>query len=140
MVYNIVEKAKLVNVPSPKPYYKAMFSFRGMLIPLMDIRKILGLSTEPENLNNCVLIVEIKINESIELVGIPIDEVLEISEIDDLLTYNYHPFQIGQKCDLNESIVLCNGDPVVVINANKISKSKLLFEKEMLHPLNLLGN
>jgi purine-binding chemotaxis protein CheW len=140
MVYNIIEKAKIADVPFHKPYFKAMFSFRGMCIPLLDIKKILELSSEPEYLNKCVLIVEVRINECIELVGIPIDEVIEITEIDDLFTYKYHPVLIGQNCDLNESIVLFNGEPIIILNASHISKSRLCVDIEMLHPLNLYVN
>jgi purine-binding chemotaxis protein CheW len=140
MVYNIIEKAKIADIPFHKPYFKAMFSFRGMHIPLLDIKKIPGLSFEPEYLNKCVLIVEIKINECFELVGIPIDEVVEVTEIDDLFTYKYLPVLIGQNCDLNESVVLYNGEPVIILNVNHFSKSKLCVDIEILHPLNLSVN
>jgi chemotaxis signal transduction protein len=139
-VYNIVEKAKIADIPFHNLYFKAMFSFRGIYLPLLDIKKILGLSCEPEYLNKCVLIVEVKINECIELVGIPIDEVIEVTEIDDLFTYKYHPVVIGHNCDLNESIVLYNGEPVIILNVNHVSKSKLCVNIEKLHPLNLLVN
>jgi chemotaxis signal transduction protein len=140
MVFNIIERAKIVDIPFHKPYIQAMFSFRGMYIPLLNIKKILGLSSEPEYINKCVLIVEVNINECVELVGIPIDEVIEVAEIDDLFTYKYHPVLMGQNCNLNESIVLHDGEPVIILNTSHVSRSRLFANREMLRPINISIN
>ncbi len=139
LVYNIVEKPRLVSTLPLKPYEKAMFSFRGMIIPLLDIRRILGLSLDSENNNPCVLIVELKINGYPELVGISIDEVIEVTEIDDILSYPYCSVSLGKQCNLRETILIRNGEPVVMLNTSRIL-SERVFESHEEKPIILLAN
>jgi chemotaxis signal transduction protein len=133
IVFNLIENAKLLNNSSEIPYYKALFSFRGMIIPLLDMRKLLDLSFDSESMNSCVLIVELKINESFELVGVPIDEVLEIAENDEMIRFG-NPSILEKYSEISYSTSLNCGEIVPVINLNEIIKKKFLFKQSVLNP------
>ena len=120
-VVNILEKVRLVEVPIYGSLNTPIISFRGLNIPLINIREIMGMKSNDSFKNNCVLVVELKINSVLELVGISIDEIIEICELDDFMSYPYMPVSNSEKCEMREAIVLHNGEPVIVINANKIS-------------------
>jgi chemotaxis signal transduction protein len=139
MVFNIIEKPKMVSKESNQSFENAMFSFRGMLIPLLDIRKILGLAKESECPNKFVLIVELKINGYPELVGIPIDEVTEVKELDDLLSYPYCSVTHEQQSNLRETIIMHNDIPVIMLNTGKNFSERVL-QYEMEQPIFHMAN
>jgi len=129
MVFNIVEKPRLIKAEYLKPYEKAKFSFRGMIIPLLDFRKILGLSSDKEIQSQSILIVELKINGYPELVGISIDEVIEVSDVDDILSYPYCSVTVGKECTLRETIIIKHGEPIIMIDTSKIISEKVFDQK-----------
>jgi chemotaxis signal transduction protein len=120
-VINIVENAKLVHAGEESCSDYTSLSFRGMTLPLINMRELLGLSSSLIQINECVLVAEIKINNTLLIAGISIDEVLEVAEIDDFSAYPYIPFASSNKYDFREAIVVRNGEPVIIINANKIN-------------------
>lgn len=119
-VLNILEKARMVETESAQDYFKSAIVFRGMTLPLVDMREILGMKPSASHLNECVLIAEVKINDKLQIIGISIDEVVEVAEIDDLMAYPYMPVSNGHFCDFREAVVLRKGEPVIVINAGKL--------------------
>ena len=138
-IFNIVEKPKLANSGPLKSYEKAMFSFRGMLIPLLDIKKLLGLSLVKGANEQSILVVELNINGYPELVGISIDEVIEVAEIDDLLTYPYCSVSSRERNSLRESILMRNGESIVMLNTS-ICFSKKILEHGSEISISLLSN
>ena len=109
MVLNIIEQAKITNqtfYDSNKPYYRSALSFRGMSLPLIDLRQILGMKIDEHNTENCVLVVEILIDNKPDLAGITIDEVIEIAEFDDFFTYPYIPIKKNSCGDMREGIII----------------------------------
>jgi chemotaxis signal transduction protein len=128
MVFNIVEKIKLIDSANLKSYEKAMFSFRGMVLPLIDLKKLLGTSSD-NIINSSALIVELKINGYAELVGIPIDEVLEVTEIDDILSYPYCSIAKEKQGNLRETLLIKNEEPIIMLNTDKIFSEEFLETK-----------
>jgi chemotaxis signal transduction protein len=124
-IVNILEHVKLIKEPISQTSQWCSFSFRGINIPLINIRNIMGLEKLNDFISGCVLVVELKINNKLELAGISIDEIVEISELDDFMSYPYMPVSSSQKCDIREAIVLHNGESVIVINVNKLSANQI---------------
>ncbi len=120
-VINIVEHAKLVHADINSSSEYDSLSFRGMTLPLINMRELLGLRSLPSQINECVLVAEIKVNNTLLIAGISIDEVLEVAEIDDFSAYPYIPFASTHKNDFREAIIVRNGEPVIIINANKMN-------------------
>ncbi len=119
-VLNIIEKARMVEVDSSQEFYKTSIVFRGMNLPLVDMREILGMKPSVSKINDCVLIAEVKVNEKLQIIGIAIDEVVEVAEIDDIMAYPYMPVSTGNTCDFREAVILRKQEPVIIINAGKL--------------------
>ncbi len=120
IVSNIIDKPKIINIPSLAPYQKAMFSYEGALIPLLDIKRNLGLAQDMENTSySKILIVEIKNNNKIELTGIEIDEVIEVIKLDDILSYPFYNSSGKQNNNFRESVLIHKGEPVIFLNTSK---------------------
>lgn len=141
VVLNIIEKAKITSqleCDYNKPYFKSAFSFRGMTIPIIDMREILGMKIEETKINNCILVVEILIDNIPDLAGISIDEITEIAEFDDFFAYPYIPIKKNNCGDLREGIIIRNNEPVIIINSNKIFASNLISNQTK--PIEIFSN
>lgn len=125
-VLNIIENVKLLNRSEESEYFVGIFCFNGMPIPLVDLYTLLDLPQLNKHKNKCVLIVELNFNNHSEIVGLSIDEVLEVTGFNDLHLYPCTPAYNFPKVDLRESVILFKNDAVVTINANRLHSSKTL--------------
>jgi purine-binding chemotaxis protein CheW len=123
-VLNVIERAKIVDVPALKPFHKGMINYRDTLIPLIDLRDMLKMNPSGKRVNECVMVLELKINGKLELAGLSIDEICEITEFDKLYAYPYKRiFTEMRICDPRDGILVYNGEPLVLINADKVIRA-----------------
>ena len=74
-VDNIVRMQKITRVPKAQPYFKGIINLRGEIVPVMSIRRKMGL--EDDVITNASRIIILKIEENGSL-GIIVDEVKEV--------------------------------------------------------------
>ncbi|MCI5518023.1 MAG: chemotaxis protein CheW [Roseburia porci] len=74
-VDNIVRMQKITRVPKAQPYFKGIINLRGEIVPVMSIRRKMGL--EDDVITNASRIIILKIEEKGSL-GIIVDEVKEV--------------------------------------------------------------
>lgn len=74
-VDNIVRMQKITRVPKVQPYFPGIINLRGEVVPVMSIRKKMGLPAD--EVTNATRIIILKIEEQGAL-GIIVDEVKEV--------------------------------------------------------------
>ena len=74
-VDNIVRMQKITRVPKAQSYFKGIIKLRGEIVPVMSIRKKMGL--EDDVITDASRIIILKIEEK-GLLGIMVDEVCEV--------------------------------------------------------------
>ncbi len=74
-VDNIVRMQKITRVPKVQSYFKGIINLRGEIVPVMSIRKKMGL--EDDVITNASRIIILKVEEKGSL-GIIVDEVCEV--------------------------------------------------------------
>ena len=74
-VDNIVRMQKSTRVPKAQSYFKGIINLRGEIVPVMSIRKKMGL--EDDVITDASRIIILKIEEK-GLLGIMVDEVCEV--------------------------------------------------------------
>lgn len=72
---NIVRMAKITRVPKSQPYFAGIINLRGEIVPVMSVRKKMGL--EEDTFTNASRIIILKIEEK-GLLGIIVDQVKEV--------------------------------------------------------------
>ena len=75
-IQNISDIMQITKVPTAPPYIKGLINLRGSIKPLVDIGMLLNIKNQSENQNIIIL----KLDE--EEVGIAVDEVIEVADID----------------------------------------------------------
>ena len=72
---NIVRMSKITRVPKVQSYFKGVMNLRGEIVPVMSIRKKMGLSEDVITDASRIIIIKLEEKGSI---GIIVDEVREV--------------------------------------------------------------
>lgn len=83
VVLNIIELPKITKVPNTPGYMKGIINLRGMILPVIDARLKFGLLEVEHTEKTCIIVMDIKLNDEIDHVGLLVDEVSEVLLIDD---------------------------------------------------------
>ncbi len=82
-VINILEMVRITAVPRSPEYMKGVINLRGNVLPVIDTRIKFGLSATEFTKNTCIIVMNINIEEEKIDMGILVDSVTEVVEIED---------------------------------------------------------
>ena len=107
---NIVRMQKITRVPKVQTYFKGVINLRGEVVPVMSVRKKMGL--EDDVLTNASRIIILKLEENASL-GVIVDEVREVvnlseDEIDKVSNKGRFNNGIGKHGDQLNSLLEIN--------------------------------
>ncbi len=79
-VENIVRMQRITRVPKAQDYFKGVINLRGEIVPVMSLR--LKFELEPDEFTGKTRILILKLEQQ-SLVGVIVDEVKEVVNLDD---------------------------------------------------------
>lgn len=79
-VDNIVRMQHITRVPQVQDYFKGVINLRGEVVPVMSIRKKMGLDADEYTNKTRIIIIKLESNAPI---GIIVDEVNEVVTLDE---------------------------------------------------------
>lgn len=122
-ILNILELTKITKVPKAPEYMVGIINLRGNVLPLVDtkIRFDLG-KTEFTN-NTCILVMDIKINDTAVQIGALVDSVQEVIEIDPKNTEPAPSIGDKYKSEFIEGMARHNDDFIMLLDMDKIFSS-----------------
>jgi chemotaxis signal transduction protein len=111
-VINVIEHTiSGIEKQLDKNYFS--FNFRGMDIPLLFIHKLMD---DPLSNPSIIILLELQINKNYQLIGISADEIIEITTLDDILSY---PLVFNNNSadsnNFGEEIIIHNNEPIIVL-------------------------
>jgi purine-binding chemotaxis protein CheW len=68
----------ITAVPQTPPYLKGVINLRGKVIPVIDLRLKFGLPSIDYTQRTCIIVVQVKTEAALLLMGIVVDEVSEV--------------------------------------------------------------
>ena len=117
MKVNTIKEYELPNrIPHAKPFVKGVINLRGQIVPILDLREILGYEEDFSNEKRKIIIIE---NED-ELLGLIIDEVLSISRIEDNQIEDLDKVGFTDFADVIESVAKFDDKLVAILSIPKI--------------------
>ena len=90
-VQEIKRMMSITRVPSTPSFIKGVINLRGSVLPVIDLRTRLGLLEE--ELQDSARIIVVLVNEA--TVGFIVDEVVEVTTIDQTLVESAHALSTG---------------------------------------------
>ena len=80
-VIEIIGIMDITSIPRTPAFIKGVINLRGKIIPVMDLRLKFDLEEKEYNQRTCIVVVEIELADSKRLVGIVVDTVSEVVNI-----------------------------------------------------------
>lgn len=109
-IQNISDIMQITKVPTAPAHIKGLINLRGSIKPLVDISMLLNIKSESKQEN--IIILELEEEE----VGIAVDEVVEVVEIDLNLLQN----TAGDNKDYVKGVIEFNNYLLTVIDIDKV--------------------
>lgn len=133
-VKEIIGIMDITNIPKTPQFIKGVINLRGKIIPVMDLRLKFGLDEKEYTQRTCIIVVEIGPPDSKRMMGIIVDSVSEVvniqkGDIEPPPQYSSHSeieylFGIGKVKNkvillLNIEQILTNEEMVLIKGINK---------------------
>lgn len=80
-IKEIIGMMDITSIPKTPEYIKGVINLRGKIIPIMDLRLKFNLSEIKYNHRTCIIVVEINLEDTKKLMGIVVDTVSEVVNI-----------------------------------------------------------
>ncbi len=127
-ILKIIEISKLGNIrtiPKAPEYVKGIMNFRGMLIPVVDMRVILNLETVEYTEKNYIIIIELSVGSKTLRFGIAVDSVTEIIDVKSKDLEEPPPFVLNNTNNYLSAMVKINDEVRILLDADKILSSNM---------------
>ena len=82
LVREIIEYAEVTRVPMMPAYIHGVINLRGNVVPVLDLAARFGLSLTAPGNRTCIVIIELALGDGLQRIGLVVDEVDEVLEID----------------------------------------------------------
>jgi purine-binding chemotaxis protein CheW len=82
-VQEIIGMMKVTHIPRAPGFVRGVINLRGKVIPVVDLRAKFGLSTHVDTERTCIIVVQVSSAQSSVTMGIIVDEVSEVTYIND---------------------------------------------------------
>lgn len=117
---SIIVMQNITRVPKAQPYFLGVINLRGEVIPVMSLRRRLGL--EDDEFTPTTRIMIIKPELTADPVGMIVDEVNEVITLDKVERVNYD--EKDSKADFSEGIGKHGNELINILNIPAIVSEK----------------
>lgn len=115
-VQEIKRMMSITRVPSTPSFIKGVINLRGSVLPVIDLRTRLGLLEE--ELQDSARIIVVLVNEA--TVGFIVDEVVEVTTIDQTLVESAHALSTGLSTEYISGIAKADNRLFILLNPDSI--------------------
>ncbi len=84
-VKEIIGLMEITKVPRTPEFVRGVINLRGKVIPIIDLRNKFGMEEIEDTEQTCVIVVEISLEDAFIMMGIVVDSVSEVLDIDETL-------------------------------------------------------
>ncbi|HBE78120.1 MAG TPA: chemotaxis protein CheW [Firmicutes bacterium] len=77
----IIGMLEIIHLPRTQNYIKGVINLRGKIIPIVDLRLRFGMAEKEYSERTCVIVIEIAVHDTQRLMGIAVDTVSEVINI-----------------------------------------------------------
>ena len=81
-VREILDYVNVTKVPQTPAFMKGVINLRGSVVPVIDMRLKFIMDEAQKTVNTCIVVLEINIDEEINILGVLVDSVQEVIELE----------------------------------------------------------
>ncbi len=123
-VINLLTRVRIIEKTDNQGNQRHCFILNGIEVPFIYFHQLVQPGDELNEMVPLVLLIEVKYNDNRDIIGISIDEVIEVTTIDDLITYPFMALSFERQFNFKESIIIYRGEPIIILNANTLGENE----------------
>lgn len=128
-VIEILEIPKITQVPKAPKYMAGVINLRGKVLPLIDTKIKFGLPKIEYTVDTCIVVIEIEIDGDMLHVGVLVDAVLEVMDIEESSIQPSPSIDTKYPLDFIQGMIQTDENFIMLLNIDEVFS---LQEKEML--------
>ncbi|NDY95344.1 chemotaxis protein CheW [Wenzhouxiangella limi] len=119
-VKEILEYGKITKVPMMPDFIQGVINLRGEVVPVVNLARRFGLKASEITKRTCVVIIEIGAEEARHELGVMVDSVSEVLEIEDDQIRPAPGFGARIRNDFIRGMGKLNDDFVIILDQDKV--------------------
>ncbi len=81
-VREVLDYITITKVPQAPEFMRGVINVRGSVVPVVDMRLKFGMEATEQTVDTCIIVMEIKMDEEVTVVGALADSVQEVMDMD----------------------------------------------------------
>ncbi len=119
-VKEIIEMMPITSIPRTPAFVKGVINLRGKVIPVMDLRLKFDMGEIPYTERTCIIVVEINSEKGIVFIGIVVDAVSEVLNIQETEIEETPAFGTHLNTDYILGMAKTEGGVKILLNVDKV--------------------
>jgi len=129
-VKEIIEISSVTRVPMTPDYIHGVINLRGNVVPVIDLSARLDHGRTKISKRSCIILVEIELTDSTQLIGMLVDEVKEILEIPSENIQAAPDFGTDIRTDFIQAMGRVDDDFIILLAINRVLSIEELSQLE----------
>lgn len=119
-VREIIEYGNVTTVPMMPPFIRGVINLRGAVVPVIDLNARFGRSPTEVSRRTCVVISEVRTAGDTHVMGIMVDAVSAVRQIDSTTVKPAPSFGTSIRADFMDGMAQVNGQFVILLDLSKV--------------------
>lgn len=119
-VKEIIGMMERTKVPRMPEYVVGVINLRGKVIPIMDLRLRFEMPQKDYDQRTCIIVIEVSVGKSKKMMGIVVDSVSEVVNIEETEKEAPPSCGIGSESEFLDGIGKVKGKVVMMLNISKV--------------------
>lgn len=119
-IKEIIEYGQLTEVPKMPGFIRGVINLRGAVVPVIDMAARFDKPTAEITRKTCIVIIEVEHAETTQVVGIMVDAVNEVVDIEPGNIEPAPSFGANIRVDFIEGMGKIEGKFIILLNVNKV--------------------
>jgi len=119
-VNQIIRLQLITAIPCTPLFVRGVINLRGMIIPIIDLRKKFSMSDRPDTERTCIVVIQLDKHDMKINIGVVIDEVREVLEIDAADIESTPEFGIGINTEFITGIAKTGKSVKMILDISRV--------------------
>lgn len=119
-IREIIEFPGLTEIPMTPDFLRGVINLRGAVVPVIDLSVRFGRAPTPVGRRTCVVIVEVPYEDGLQAIGVVVDTVSAVLDVDASSIEQRPGFGAGLRTDFVAGMLNLNGKFVVALDMNNV--------------------
>lgn len=127
-VREVLDVGDVTRVPRMPDFMRGVINLRGSVVPVVDLRKKLGMGAVEDTVNTCIIVVEVDIDGEPVVIGAMADSVQEVFELGE--GDIEPPPSIGTNLDAGHILGMgkCDNGFLIILDIDRVFSGEEIFE------------